>query len=294
MIAATTEELTGVEGEVRSLIARAVALRMAGDSQGSFDLLTASERLVESVSVSRQGRFYNQRALALKDLKEYDRAILEFDRAAYCFEESGEVELQGMVHNNIARAYSLSGNYTRARESVNKAIGLTTNPTLLAQWGDQLANVLLDEGKFELAEIEVDKALSLLVDREQVALLAECLDTKNRCMQQKNGTCRDSVYMVSTNSRLSSNLFRSPRGEQMPRTILECAQRIIRDDHELAMPLLTLMALAVDPNGDPDRYGSADEAMQFLAVKTPDGEAFCRSLIDSLANSPQEISDSSS
>ena len=80
----------------------------------------------------------------------------------------------------------------------------------------------------------------------------------------------------------------------MPRTILECAQRIIRDDHELAMPLLTLMALAVDPNGDPDRYGSADEAMQFLAVKTPDGEAFCRSLIDSLANSPQEISDSSS
>jgi tetratricopeptide (TPR) repeat protein len=293
-----TEELTGVEAEIRDVNARAMELREI-DPQAALDWLNQFEHVVEKVSVTRQGRFHNQRALALEALKEYDRAILEFDRAAYCFEQSGETELQGMIRNNIARTYSLSGNYTRAHESVDAAIRLATKPEYLIQWIDQKANVFIDEGKPEFGLTEIDKALALLVGGEQVGLLAECLATKSRIEKQINNRCATVHRMVNNppdtlNPSNSTPALAPRRGNDVPSTPLECAQRIIRDNYDLALPLLMLMAMTTDPNGDPNLYSDASAAMDFLCMHTPQGEEFCQSLIGSLTMKTQELSDVSS
>lgn len=290
-----TEELTGIEAEICDVNATAMKLR-AHNPQAALDWLNQSEHLVESVSVSRQGRFFNQRALAWKDLGEYDRAILEFDRAAHCFEISGETELQGMVHNNVSRAYSLSGNYERARESSSIAIGLAVDLKYRIQWGDQLANILTDEGKLDEAEAECNRVLSLLVEGEQFDLLAECLSTKNRIEKQKYGACGKSEYMLHDSSRngLPAHSVSPQQGDAMLSTPLECVQFMLQYDYQSALPLLTLIAKIADPNGDPDLYSGAWAAMQFLNVHTPRGESELQSHIDEIRNVPEEVSQISS
>lgn len=289
-------ELTGTEVEIRALIAKAVELRVAGNSQASFDLLMESEGLVESVSVSRQGRFFNQRALALKDLGEYDRAILEFDRAAICFQESGETELQGMVHNNIARVYSLSGNYERAHESVDKAIGLAKDPRYLIQWRDQKANVFCDEGKLNEAEAQLNTALELLCGIEHQDLIAECLLTKTRIIDQKRKSCAVRQFMIQTPASPVFPQSKTPtlRGEPLLSTAIECAKSILSLNYEVAMPLFSLLAMVADPDGDPDRYSAAWGAMQFLFALTPHGEAELNRLIEDVQRPPQEVGETSS
>lgn len=268
-------ELTGTEAEVYALIKQAVDLRKAGDSQASFDLLSQSEVLVESVSVSRQGRFYNQSALALKDLGEYDRAILQFDRAIYCFEMSGEDELRGMVYNNLARTYSFSGNYTRAHESVDAAIKLATKREYLAQWSDQKANCYLDEGRPELALNELNKALALLVGEGQLELLAECLATKNRIERQLNSRCETVQSMVKTLSPTPDTLHYSAPSKDgsMPTSLpIHHARQIIQSNPNLAAPLFDLVSELVDQNGDPARYSAGDEVMRYAYSFTEDSE----------------------
>lgn len=285
-------ELPGLEAEICAVNAKAMELR-AHDPQAALDWLNQSEHLVESVSITRQGRFHNQRALALKDLGEYDRAILEFDRAAYCFQESGETELQGMVHNNIARAYSLSGNYERAHESVDRAIGLATDRKYLIQWSDQKAICFIDEGKLDEAEAQIDKVLALFVGIEDIDLFAECLSTKNRIAQQKHGSCGKIEKVIK---HTSDNLFPvtpppTQRGDAMP---LECAKTILSQSYQSALPLITLIAMIADPDGDPARYSAAWAVMQFAFTYTPRGEDELRRFIDEVLQKPQEVGDISS
>lgn len=290
----TIDELTGVELEVRNLIADAVDLRVAGDSQASFDLLSGSEHLVESVSVSRQGRFFNQRALALKDLKEYDRAILEFDRAAYCFEQSGETQLRGMVHNNIASAYSLAGNHARALESVRTALGLATEEKYLIQWGDQLANILLAAGKTEEAQAEINKVLRLLCGNQDFGLMQECLGTQISILKQERDSCAVSGKVVKGLQSSDFHLPQPKRGPLMSSTAMECVQAILNTDYQAALPLFSLIAMIADPNGDPDRYSVAWAAMQFLFVHTPRGEQELASLVEEIQQPVREVSEVSS
>jgi tetratricopeptide (TPR) repeat protein len=277
-----------------AFLVRAIIFMEDRHLEDAMTALSECEFLADCISTVNRGKFHNQRArtfkrLAVRDgnLELIDRAIVEFEAALFYFEQSEAPKLQGAVINNLGRLYSQSGQHERAHEYIDRAIALAGNDKgLLAQWHDQKANAYLDEGKLELGKIASDKALALLVGGEQIGILADCAVTKARIEQQIYGTCAANRIMLTTPQ---VSLALSTQGSEMPATPLECAQRIIRDNHELAAPLLTLMALTVDPNGDPERYAAADMVMQFLFIHTPEGEEFYRSSVARIAEKPQEV-----
>lgn len=280
-----------------SLLVRSIIFHQAGQLEKAFAVLNENEFLAASVSEVNQGKFHNQRGVTLRNLADRDnnselrdRAIVEFEAALFRFENCHAPKLIGAVINNLARLYSLVGNYSRAHEYIDRAVFLAQNDKgLLAQWSDQRANVLLDEGKPELARAESDKALSLLAHGEQLGLVAECYATKERIAQQLSGSCPQVVSMIQTAPH-------SPEhgGEALHVTPLECVQDILRNSDQSALPLLILMNLIVDPDGDPNKYSAADEAMQHVYVRTPQGEDDYRAYLNSLSGEPQEVGEVSS
>jgi len=234
--------------------------------QKSLQLLGECERLLNHVSDIARGKFHNHRALALAILSSRDhnqefrdRAIIEFTAADHYFSDAPR--LCGAVKNNLARLYSLSGRLDMALKYVDEAIALAHGDQgLLGQWHDQKARIFRDHGNHASAKIEAEKAVSLLTHGEQAHLLKEAMDTLSKVAPISHPVLLETTHM----------------------TPLTCAKRILENDPNLAPIVLALIAKVSDPDGNPDRYGLADETMQFLFQHTPQGEQSFRDYLAEL------------
>lgn len=199
-------------------------------------LLEKAEPLVDQVSIPNQGKFYNHRGLALRNLGEYDRALIDFEAAYFYWQDAPK--LLALAKNNTARLYSLTGELDKALACVDEAIALVNNRQLLGQFADQRSRILLEHGLVEQAKIEADKAVSYLAETERQGYLSEALDTR----------------------AATETTMRSP-SEWEPLTMLRAEQLInaltVENDAEHAWELLELMAKTADPK---KRSSSTDNA----------------------------------
>lgn len=69
-------------------------------------------------------------------------------------------------------------------------------------------------------------------------------------------------------------------------TPAELAARITRDDPALVEPLMELIAVVSDPNGDAGRYGLAEECLKLLYMRT---EHFERGFRDFMERSKPDV-----
>lgn len=244
------------EAEFCPLLQQAFDLWQEGQHEASLAVLSKAESLVEHVSPELIGKFHNQRGLALRALGQNDRAIIEFAGADYHFELCGAVTLQAIVKNNASRAYSLLGDYEHAHESVDRAISLVADKSLLAEFYDTKSRIFSDEITRDFAVVS-SKEKSLVYGTAHMV---------------KNPTPSESAPRSTQSSR---------KDRQMPHALLakqshELARQIISNDHNLADPLFQLIARISDADGDPMRYAAADDVMRVLYSYTADSEAHRR------------------
>lgn len=121
---------------------------------------TISVAPFDEVSPMVRGKLHNQRGRILKELKRFDRAIIEYTAAAYYFELCQDSELIGLAHNNLASIYRKKKRYADAHESVDKAILLWRTYEYLPHALDQKALIHIDQKEYEPALDLAHKALA--------------------------------------------------------------------------------------------------------------------------------------
>ena len=210
-------------------------------------LLEKAEPFVERVSIPNQGKFFNHRGLAFRNLGEYDRALIDFESA--CSHWQDAPKLRALALNNTGRLYSLTGELDKALACVDEAISLVDSRQLLGQFYDQRSIILLEHGLTEQAEIESRKAISYLAKSERVDYLNEALETCNRAAKQTHCQMSESVLSSS-----SPEQFRSQRGGCEPLTLERATQLIdaitTENDGEHAWEIIELLAKTADPNSE--------------------------------------------
>lgn len=268
------------QGQFNQCLVGAILEDEVGELENCLQLLGGCERLLDHVSLTSRGKFHNHKALALaqigsRDQKSefHDRAIIEFTAADYYFADAPK--LRGAVKSNLARLYSLTGQMARALRYVNEALDLAAgDKALQARWHDQAARIYLDHRDPDSAQIECAKAVSLLADGEQTALLQETLETLNK-------------------ARGASNLCLPPT-ELRSMSPLTHAKRILEADPNLALDVISLIAKVADSDGNPDKFAAADAAMQFAYQYTPQGEQNYRDYLAGLTEKLEVLSEVSS
>lgn len=138
------------------------------DFSGSLAALERAAPLLDSAGSRVKGSFYLQRGRVYRRLNEFDKAITDYTGAAICWEASGDKELEGASHLNLAHSYLTVGNFAMARISLDRAFALfrETGSFYLSQAYDTLANLALAEGLIELAVSAIRSALDLVDDNE--------------------------------------------------------------------------------------------------------------------------------
>lgn len=96
-------------------------------------------------------KLHNQRGRILKEMKQYDSAIIEYTATAYYAELAGSIQSVGIAHNNLASIYRIKGMYTEAHEAVDRAIELLRGNEYLAHALDQKALNNIAEKKYQSA-----------------------------------------------------------------------------------------------------------------------------------------------
>jgi tetratricopeptide (TPR) repeat protein len=141
-----------------------------------------------SVPPGSQARLHNQRAIALRKLRETDRAIQEYDAAIHYFTEA-KSDCLPLVLNNFAGIYLDCGLYADAHSRVDDAIGLLGNdPSHLAKAYDQKALIYLAEGKLDQARNYANKAVGTIERTDKKAWLAEFLITRAKILSRAGET----------------------------------------------------------------------------------------------------------
>lgn len=98
-----------------------------------------------------RAQLHNQRGRIKKELREYDKAVEEYDAAVYYWGLHGDLELVGHAYNNLAGVYRKWERYEDAHESVDRAIRLWWNYEYLPHALDQKALIFVDEEEYAAA-----------------------------------------------------------------------------------------------------------------------------------------------
>lgn len=136
--------------------------------------------LTENESDVRKGKFHNHRAIIYRRKGRFDDAIVEFEAAAFHFEQAGADKLRASIKSNLAKLLSDAGQYQRAHSYVDQAIQSVVDTGLLIGYLDQKARIYLDEGRDLLAWDECRKALALIVGHNR-----DCMDTLSKLLEKK-------------------------------------------------------------------------------------------------------------
>lgn len=130
------------------------------------------------VATGAEGRLHNQRAMVLRQLKENDRAIQEYEAAVFCFEHAESFECLAYVTNNLAGLYISYGQFEKAHEYIDRVrLLLPSNSPQFGKVLDQKACAYLGEKKYTDAELFAVQALNVIRGTEYKGWQGECLLT---------------------------------------------------------------------------------------------------------------------
>lgn len=179
-----TDSALKAKAVLRLAIVECSATRYSDSLRILTDLAPLFERVTNHTI---KGGYYNELAIVLRNVgtsenrEDYlDRAFVEYEAAAYHFEQAGHTPYCALVENNLGYILFKAGKFAEAHEHLNRArrlFALLKDKGTAAQVDDTRAQVLLTEGRNEEAEKVARSAVRALENGGRLSLLAEALTT---------------------------------------------------------------------------------------------------------------------
>jgi tetratricopeptide (TPR) repeat protein len=190
------------------------------------------------------GMWHNQCARALKELKRYDQASIEYAGAEALFERSGDAGGVAMALNNVAGVYLKWGKYSEAHEASKKAVAMFTalSDPRLPHAQDQNAQVLVALGKGEEAKLLIDRVIATVESGDRNELLLECLLTRASALIQL-GSAAAAFKDIERADEISKYLSRSDLRITVAKARKDLATTFANQSH------VDLVRLALDHSG---------------------------------------------
>lgn len=156
-----------------------------GNFQACLDRYARMMPAVETESHFLRGRFHNGLGIALKNLRETDRAIIELTAASYHFEQSGHERFQIAVDINLGNLFVLTKSYDDAHAALDRAEKLATklrDSVHMAHAKDSRAQAWLTTRNYVAAELAARDSVQILERGSEHALLVDSLCTHARAL----------------------------------------------------------------------------------------------------------------
>lgn len=181
----TTDSALKAKAVLRLAIVECSATRFNHALRTLTDYAPLFERITNHTI---KGGYHNELAIVLRNLgtsenrEDYlDRAFVEYEAAAYYFEQAGHIPYCALVENNLGFILFKAGKLKEAHEHLERArrlFSLLKDKGTAAQVDDTRARVLLTEGRNEEAERVARSAVRALENGGRQSLLAEALTTQ--------------------------------------------------------------------------------------------------------------------
>jgi tetratricopeptide (TPR) repeat protein len=182
---------------LRALINTAIIEQVATHYNEALRIYREVAPLAEaSASNSLKGKFHNSYAIVLKglglslDREDYiDQALVEFSAAQFHFEQAGHKRFRARVENNEGFLLANLGRFKEAYEHLDRAraLHLSVGDHGGASGADDTrAQVLLMEGRNEVAEKTARAAVRSLERGGEQSVLAEALTTHGKALARLN------------------------------------------------------------------------------------------------------------
>lgn len=183
------------ELKAKAVLRLAIVEWEAGRHLLALSILTDSAPLFETITNHTvKGGYHNQLAVVLRSLAasqsrdDYlDRAFIEYEAAAYHFEEAKHHRYRANVENNLGFLFYEARKYKDAHFHLNRARRLTVllkDKAHTARVDETRARVLLAERRADEAERVVRAAVLSLENGGQLSLLAVMLTTHGRALSR--------------------------------------------------------------------------------------------------------------
>lgn len=181
------------EQRLRALLNTAIIEQMATRNNEALRIYREAAPLCEaSTNNSLKGKFHNSYAIVLKglglsqDREEYiDEALVQLAAARFHLEQAGNKRIRARVENNEGFLFASIGRFKEAYEHLDRARALhlsVGDHGGAAGCDDTRAQVLLMEGKNELAEKTSRAAVRSLERGGEQSFLAEALTTHGQAL----------------------------------------------------------------------------------------------------------------
>src|SRR5919205_231008 len=188
LLARASSELAGADEERRAIVLLrwGTVEASAGRLHDAHGLLKgAAELLSASDNHTLRGSLHNIHAITLRRLGAlepggdyYDRAIIEYTAAVYHYELGKMGRHAALIENNLAFLLYKLGRYGEAHEHLDRAqtgYARLRDEGGLAQVSETRARVLIAEGQYREAGLEIAAAVRTLEQGGEAARLAEAL-----------------------------------------------------------------------------------------------------------------------
>lgn len=132
-----------------------------------------------------KGDFYNNFAVALKNLGRTKEALSKFELARYYHQKSRHKIYLGTVENNLAQLYKSENLFTRAHQAIDSGTKIFRQIKDRTREGfslDTKAQIYFAERKYAEALKTVEKAIGILKKSENLAYLVETYSTKSKIL----------------------------------------------------------------------------------------------------------------
>jgi len=190
---------SGSDQRLRALLNSALVEWTATRDQDALQICTDAAPLFQASSNNAlKGKFHNTFGGVLKNLgiarnrEDYiDRALVEFAAASYHFEQAGHNRFLARVENNVGFLFATIRRFEEAHEHLKRARALhisVGDHGGAAGAEDTRAQAFLLEGKYDEAERLARRAVDVLRQGGEQAVLAEALTTHGRALARLKQT----------------------------------------------------------------------------------------------------------
>ncbi len=179
------------EPKARALIMLAIVEISAHHYEQALEYLTQASPLVNACrNPALKGRFHHQYGLAQRKLADQtgpererflDRALMSYTEASYYYEQAGHDRFRAGIENNIGYICYTLAQFEAAHEHLDRAYELfveLTDKVRAAQVDDTRASVFVAQSRYGEAEQAITRALDILEEGDEQALLIESLLTR--------------------------------------------------------------------------------------------------------------------
>jgi tetratricopeptide (TPR) repeat protein len=132
-----------------------------------------------------KGDFYNNFAIALKNLGRTKEALSKFEVARYYHQKSHHKIYLGTIENNLAQLYKFENLFTKAHQAIDRGTKIFKQIKDRTREGfslDTKSQIYFAERKYTQALKTVEKAICILKKSENLAYLVETSLTKSKIL----------------------------------------------------------------------------------------------------------------